>query len=181
MLLGSVKTLKYLLLLACFALLVLGMSLAQKADVRTEALSALNDMKSTMATIANAMPEDKFGYRATAPQRSFGEQILHVADANVVWTKTLGSEATPPTVDTEATSKAEAIRALQASFDYAAAVISEQTPDSMLEQVEMPWSGERESRLHVVYSMIGHAWDIYGQMAVYLRLNGYIPPASQTP
>ena len=158
----------HLLLLASFSLLVPGTSVAQKADVRAEALRDLNDMKSTMVNIAQAMPE-----------ATFGEQILHVADANVVWTTTLGSKATPPTVNPNATSKAEIIQALEASFDYAVSAISEQTPDSMLEQVKMPWSGELESRLHVAYSMVSHAWDIYGQLAVYLRLNDHIPPASQ--
>ena len=166
--------------LASFALLVPGLSLAQKADVKAEALRDLTEMQSTMVKIANAMPEDTFGYRPTPPQRSFAEHILHVADANMVWTETLGGQATPPTVN-EVTSKEEIIQALEASFDYAGSAIGEQTPDSMLEQVKMPWSGELESRLHVVYSMISHAWDIYGQMAVYLRLNDHVPPASQRP
>jgi hypothetical protein len=34
------------------------------------------------------------------------------------------------------------------------------------------------ARVRVVYYVIGHTWDIYGQMAVYLRLNGITPPAS---
>jgi hypothetical protein len=37
------------------------------------------------------------------------------------------------------------------------------------------------SRARIVYFLIGHTWDIYGQMAVYLRLNGKVPPASQRP
>jgi uncharacterized damage-inducible protein DinB len=35
------------------------------------------------------------------------------------------------------------------------------------------------TKARVVYYVIGHTWDIYGQMAVYLRLNGMTPPASQ--
>ena len=94
--------------LASFALLVPGLSLAQKADVKAEALRDLTEMQSTMVKIANAMPEDTFGYRPTPPQRSFAEHILHVADANVVWTETLGGQATPPTVN-EVTSKEEMV------------------------------------------------------------------------
>ena len=37
------------------------------------------------------------------------------------------------------------------------------------------------SRARVIYFLLGHTWDIYGQMAVYLRLNGLVPPASQRP
>lgn len=168
-------------LLAALALLVPAASFAQRADVKAEALKDLNDMKGTMVKISSEMPDDKFGYRATPPQRTFGEQILHVASSNVTWTKTLGGSVAPPTVNMKATSKAEIIRALEASFDYAVAVVSAQTPDAMLQQVKMPWSGEMESRHHVAYSIITHAWDMYGQMAVYLRLNGLVPPASQRP
>ena len=154
---------------------------AQKADLKAEALEDLAQMKASMVKISNEMPEAKFGYKSTASQRTYGEQILHVANANVTWTKTLGGTATAPPIDMKATSKAEIIKALEASFDYPIAVISSQPPELLLQQVKMPWSGELESRYHVVNSMIVHAWDMYGQMAVYLRLNGRVPPASQRP
>jgi hypothetical protein len=41
--------------------------------------------------------------------------------------------------------------------------------------------GGPSTRARVVFFVIGHTWDIYGQMAVYLRLNGLVPPASQRP
>jgi hypothetical protein len=37
------------------------------------------------------------------------------------------------------------------------------------------------SKARVIYFLIGHTWDIYGQMAVYLRLNGIVPPRSDRP
>ena len=168
-------------LVAAFALLVPAVSWAQKADLKAEALKDLAEMKATMARISNEMPEAKFGYRPTPPQRTYGDQILHVASANVAWVKTLGSSAVAPAIDMKSKSRAEIVRALEASFDYALAAVAAQTPESMLEQVKMPWSSELESRHHVAYSIITHAWDIYGQMVVALRLNGLVPPASQRP
>ena len=41
--------------------------------------------------------------------------------------------------------------------------------------------GPSLSKARVIYFLIGHTWDIYGQMVVYLRLNGVTPPASQRP
>lgn len=175
------KSFLAMVLLAAVALGVPAVASAQKADIKAEALKDLADMKSIMVKISSEMPDDKFGYRPTPPQRTFGAQILHVAEANVTWTKTLGGQATPPAINSKATAKAEIIRALEASFDYASAAIGASTPESMLEQVKMPWSGELESRHHVVYSIINHAWDMYGQMVVSLRLNGHVPPASQRP
>ena len=53
-------------------------------------------LKDPMLKIAEAMPEDRFGYRPTPPQRSFGEQILHIAEANVYQMGRFGSRPPPP-------------------------------------------------------------------------------------
>jgi hypothetical protein len=50
----------------------------------------------------------------------------------------------------------------------------------MLQTVKAPFLGE-SSRARVFTFMIGHTWDLYGQLAVYLRLKGHVPPASQRP
>ena len=49
----------------------------------------------------------------------------------------------------------------------------------MLATVPGPPFLEASTRAHIIYFTVGHTWDIYGQMAVYLRLNGVVPPASQ--
>ena len=170
-----------LLVTAC-ALLAVSPSFAQKADVKAEVLKDWTDMKNTMVKISTEMPEDKFGYKSTPQQRSYGEQILHIAGANANFLKALGGKATAPTINAKATAKAEIVKALEDSFDFGTALINEQTSDSMLDQVKVPpFMGGMASRARLVNFLIGHAWDIYGQMAVYLRLNGHVPPASQRP
>jgi len=75
-----------------------------------------------------------------------------------------------------------AIKAMDDSFDYGTALIKEQTDQTMLQAAPMaPRFLGASSRARIVYFLIGHTWDIYGQMAVYLRLNGKVPPASQRP
>ena len=156
-------------------------SFAQKADVKAEALKDWTDMKATMVKIAAEMPEDKFSFKTTPPQRNFGEHVLHVAQANVGLSGSLGS-GKAPAINMKATSKAEIIKGLEDSFDYVSTLITQQTPDSMLETVKVPpFLGGAASRARLVYTLIGHAWDTYGQMVVYLRLNGKVPPASQRP
>jgi uncharacterized damage-inducible protein DinB len=165
-----------------FAAFVVTPAFAQKADVKAEVLKDWADMKASMVKITAEMPEDKFSYKSTPAQRNYGEQALHVAGANLNLLKALGGKAQMPTVDLKATSKAEIIKALEASFDYGTAVLNEQTPESMQEQVKVPpFMGGMSSRARVVYFVMGHTWDIYGQMVVYLRLNGHVPPASQRP
>ena len=52
--------------------------------------------KDTMMKISAAMPEEKFGFKPTPPQRNFGEQVLRVVEANVNQIGRLGAKATPP-------------------------------------------------------------------------------------
>jgi len=152
---------------------------AQSATIQSDALKDWTNMKDTMAKIANAMPEDKFGFKPTPAQRSFGEQILHVAGANVGIIRTLGGKAAAPAINQKATSKAEILKALDDSYDYGIAVLKEQTDQSMLETVKGPSFIGTATRARLVWDTIGHAWDEYGAMTVYLRLNGIVPPASR--
>jgi uncharacterized damage-inducible protein DinB len=155
---------------------------AQTASIRDGALQDWTRLKDTMMKISAAMPEDKFGYRPTPPQRTFGEQILHVAEANVVQMGRLASKATPPAIDMKATSKAVILKALEDSFDFGTAALTEQTDQTILltaENTRYDRFMGPSTKARVVYYVIGHTWDIYGQMAVYLRLNGLTPPASQ--
>ena len=173
----------FLFLCATLAVTALASSsFAQTVSIQDGALKDWTAQKDTMMKIADAMPEDKFAYKSTPPQRTWGEQILHVAEANVIQMGRLGSKAMPPVINMKATSKAEILKALSDSFDYGTAALREQTDQTLLQQAETTrfdrFMGP-STRARVVYYVIGHTWDIYGQMAVYLRLNGIVPPASQ--
>ena len=155
---------------------------AQKADIKAETLKDWADMKATFVKITNEMPEDKFSFKSTPAQRNFGEHALHVAGANLNFLKVLGGKTAAPEVNLKATSKAEIIKVVEASFDFGTAVMNEMSADQMLEQVKVPpFMGGMSSRARVAYFLLGHTWDTYGQMVVYLRLNGHVPPASQRP
>jgi uncharacterized damage-inducible protein DinB len=167
------------LLPLALAVLLPHLAAAQSVSLQDNALQDWTRLKDTMMKIAAAMPEDKFGYRATPPERTWGEQILHVAEANVGLMKALGGKATAPTIDKTATSKAAILKALADSYDYGVAVINEQTDQSIGEAVQGPRFIGTATRARLVWVTIGHAWDEYGAMTVYLRLNGIVPPASR--
>jgi uncharacterized damage-inducible protein DinB len=170
------------LLTSLLAVLLAHSAAAQPASLRDGAVQDWTRLKDTMMKIADAMPEAKFGFRATPPERTFGEQILHVAEANVVQMGRFESKATPPTINMKATSKAEILKALADSFDFGTAALNEQTDQSMVATAATTrydrFMGP-STKARVVYYVIGHTWDIYGQMVVYVRLNGITPPASQ--
>ena len=155
---------------------------AQSVSIQAEMLKDWSDLKTTMTKIANEMPDDKYGFKPTPAQQTYGERILDVAQANVGFLKTLGGTEVAPTIDPKGATKQAAMKSLADTFDYGIALLKEQTDQTMLQAAPMaPRFLGPSSRARIVYFLIGHTWDIYGQMAVYLRLNGKVPPASQRP
>jgi uncharacterized damage-inducible protein DinB len=155
-------------------------AVAQTATVKGDVLKDWTGLKETVVKLANAMPEDKYGYKSTPAQRDFAQQVMHIAQVNDMLLQLVGGKTAAPTVDSKATRKADVVKAMADSFDYGTALINEQTDQSMLETVQARFLGP-STRARVFYFLVGHTWDIYGQMAVYLRLNGGVPPASQRP
>jgi DinB family protein len=150
---------------------------AQSATVRTDVVQEWTQMKETMRQLAEAMPEEKLGFRPVPGLRTYGEQLLHVADDNVKLLKLVGAQVPAPAIDLKATTKTAIVKALLDSYDYGSAVLAQQTDASITDAVHLSnWNGTRG---RLVWSAIGHAWDEYGVMTVYLRLNGIVPPASR--
>ena len=136
--------------------------------------------KDWLVNAADAMPADKFGYKSTPAQRSDGEQTMHVVQANQQVVEMLGGKTPPPAINLKAATKADVMTALRQSMDYWEVVLKEFTDQQLNERVATPPDfGTSASRLRLFYLSITHSLDIYGQMVVYLRLNGIVPPASR--
>ena len=149
------------------------------AAVRADLIKDWERQKATLLAIADAMPEDKFGFKSTPAQRSYAEQIMHVATVNVDILKLVGGQAPPPTFTAEsAKTKADILKALGESYDHGIALLNEQTDASITGTVEAAFLGP-STRARVFWFLLGHSMDIYGQLVVYLRLNGIVPPASR--
>ena len=136
--------------------------------------------KDLLVNAADAMPADKFGYKPTPAQRSYGEQIMHVVGADQSVVGMLGGKTPAPAINLKAATKAEVMTALRQYMDYWDVVLKEFTDQQLNERVATPPDfGTSASRLRLFYLSITHSLDIYGQMVVYLRLNGIVPPASR--
>jgi uncharacterized damage-inducible protein DinB len=154
---------------------------APNSQVLMQLRSDWQAQKDMLMKIADAMPENKFAYKSTPPQRTYGEQIMHVASTNVELLKVLGGHAAAPGFTAEsAKTKADILKALGDSYDYGTALLSELSETTVLEPVKdsPPWLGPA-SHARIIWTLLAHTMDIYGQMAVYLRLNGIVPPASR--
>jgi len=168
-------------------LLGIGNAVAQTATLSGDLLADWRQQKRMMIGIAEAMPEEAFGFKPTDAQRTYAEQILHIAGANVYLMQHLGGAAAAADVDTtdftvfglSATSKTDVLAALGAGYDYGIAVLQEFSDEQLLETIAGPRYLGNVTRVKMAYFTLSHAMDIYGQMAVYLRLNGVTPPASR--
>jgi uncharacterized damage-inducible protein DinB len=125
------------------------------------------------------MPEAMYGYKSTPAQRSYGEQVMHIVQVNQGLLVTLGAKTAAPAIDMKATTKAGIMAALNQSYDYGEAVFKEFGDAAWAQTVMGPRFIGQATRVRIGSFVMTHAMDIYGQMVVYLRLNGIVPPASR--
>lgn len=152
------------------------------ASIQAEMLKDWTDLKDTLMKIANEMPAEGYSFRPTPPQETFGRRVVHIGVGANRFLQLLGGKAPAPRVDaaTAAMTKEAAMKAMADTFDYGTAILKEQTDQTMMQTVDAPFLGP-SSRARVFTFLIAHTWDLYGQLAVYLRLQGHVPPASQRP
>jgi len=136
--------------------------------------------------LANAVPEEKYGFKPTPAQQSFGERVLHAAEVNLMLLQALGAKTPVPSIDMKVTSKAATTAALERVGAYGVAVIQELGEEGLRARIDSPgpmqwFMGPKVSRQRVLYFLMTHSQDTYGQLVVYARLNGVIPPASRQP
>jgi len=143
------------------------------------------DIARDFVALAEAMPEDKWNFKPTQGEfkdvRSFAEQVKHVACANQAWAKKLAGETPPARCDrggpNPAQSKAEVLVYLRDSFTMLDKAIAATNSENLLQATPGPYWGP--NRLSALTAVVWHLSDHYGQLVVYLRMNGIVPPASR--
>jgi uncharacterized damage-inducible protein DinB len=133
-------------------------------------------IKNNILKSAEKMPDDGYSFQATKEERTWAELMGHIADAN---TGICSSATGTPQRGTAAklTSKADLVKALQASFQVCDSAWASTTDDNAHSMVKR---GNRDmTRLSILIFNTTHDNESYGTMAVYLRLKGVIPPSSE--
>ena len=140
-------------------------------NVRDVFLSGWNEVGEKLVKMAEEFPEDKFEYKPTDDVRTFADVLRHVAFWNQWVAKTARGEkpdGKPNELSkTEFGTKAKVVAALKSSLADAAAELKKQPASP----------GPREAGLWT--SFISHSSEHYGQLVVYYRLNGLVPPTSR--
>ncbi len=145
-------------------------------------LDSWNDIGRKLIAMAEDFPEDKYDMKPTPAQRSFAEQLLHAAGANYYFINPVKGEKPPagegPKRD-EFKSKAEIVAYVKKAFADGAAVIQSKGDKGMSDLVVEPFSHQQVRIGDLAYGFIEHSGEHYGQLVVYYRLAGLVPPESR--
>jgi hypothetical protein len=153
------------------------------------------DQEYEVRSAAEAMPEAKWDFRPTeglfkkekpdfgpSEVRTFREQVKHVACSNFAFAAELDGAKPPDACDkggpSLAQTRVELLTYLRDSFAALKKSLGAITVKNMFDPIEGPYAGPN-TRLGLAEICIWHAADHYGQMILYLRLNGIVPPASR--
>lgn len=137
--------------------------------------------------IADEMPADRYSFRPSPDVRTFGEQLRHVGAVQwVVGAELLHEEPPVDVGDGDSgplsmTAKAEILKYTMNSFTYIRRAITTINENNVLELIPHPYDPENTKleRFALIVGYASHGWEHYGQLVVYERMNGIVPPSSR--
>jgi hypothetical protein len=140
-----------------------------------------------LLSLVKAMPVDKYDFRPTdgafASVRTFGEQVTHAATMIFMTAAIVLEERSPYGPGTndngldEIRGKAQIVDYLERSLAYARRAMASLTEENHLDPLKTYFGSQ--PRIEVANGVIYHSYNHYGQMVVYARMNGIVPPSSQ--
>ncbi len=144
-------------------------------------LDSWNDIGRKLTEMAEDFPADKYDFKPTPAQRSFAEQLLHAAGANYYFTNAAMGLKLPAAEDPKRDqykTKADIVAFVKKSFADGAAAIQSKGEQGLA--AEVVYTPDQKARvLDIAYGIIEHGGEHYGQLVVYYRLAGLVPPESR--
>jgi uncharacterized damage-inducible protein DinB len=145
-------------------------------------LDSWNDIGRKLIAMAEDFPEDKYDLKPTPAQRSFAEQLLHAANANYFFTdpamgKPMPKEEDPKRSDFK--TKADIVAFVKKAFADGAAAIKAKGDTGMSDLLVDPFAHQQMRVSDMAYGFIEHSGEHYGQLVVYYRVAGLVPPESR--
>lgn len=152
-------------------------------------LSQWNEIGRKLIAMAEDFPEDKYGFKPTPTMRSFAERMLHAAAANYYFTNSALKQKLPgeDPPRSQFKNKAAIVVFVKNSFADGAAAIKSLGDQGIATLVVDPFgfddpqhAGQAQIRLgELAQNLIEHSGEIYGNLSVYYRLAGLVPPESR--
>ena len=149
----------------------------------------LTMLERELVPLAEAMPADQYDFAPThgafTGVRTFALQAKHVAyvmyevSAAVLEEKTPSETAANENGPANLKTKDEIVNYLKQAFAYGHKAMASLTNTNQLDMVKSPFGGNKVPRVSMASVAVWHSFDHYGQMVVYSRMNGVVPPASR--
>jgi len=171
------KKLTSLLVLA--GLLCPALFAQEKNPVAAAIREILPGRAKNIVAAAQEMPADKYGFKATPEQMTFGHLSVHIFEANYLFCSKIGGVAAPELPKLNDTDpKDKLVERMKASFDFCSTALAKLDDSNLGETLTL--SAERKvSRAMAILILAGGWADHYSLQATYLRLNGHLPPTAK--
>jgi uncharacterized damage-inducible protein DinB len=145
-------------------------------------LDQWNDIGRKLIAMAEDFPEDKYDFKPAPTVRSFAERLIHAAHANYFFTDLVLGQKAPAMDDpqrNEYKTKADVVAFVKKSFADGAAAIKAKGDAGMSDLVVDPFENQQARISDFAYIFLEHSGEIYGQLTVYYRTAGLVPPESR--
>jgi uncharacterized damage-inducible protein DinB len=145
-------------------------------------LTQWNEIGRKLIAMAEDFPEDKYEFKATPAQRSFAEQLLHVA-ASMYYFTDVAQGKKPRYPDDpkrdDLKTKAQVVAFVKKCVEDGAALIKSKGDKGMSDLATDAESKQQMQVSDLAYGLAEHSGEHYGQLVVYYRLAGLVPPESR--
>lgn len=128
--------------------------------------------------IAEAMPEDKYGFKPTPEMQTFRDQLVHLAGIVQRFIDTAKGTKSEPAHPQGTMPKAEVVGLLKQTFQTGKEMFASLTDAQVLEQVKFPIGDRMVTRYGYWMGPLYQIRNHHGQLVVYLRMNGIVPPTT---
>jgi hypothetical protein len=130
-----------------------------------------------MVAAAEAMPAEKYGFKPSPEMNSFGHLMMHIAQTNNTFCAKISGQAAPEVKLAETDPKDKLVAAIKDSFAFCTTALANVDDSKLGEQFVL---GNRPISRGGALVALGGSWtDHYATQAIYLRLNGILPPTAQ--
>ena len=152
----------------------------EKNPVTSAVKEILPRQEKNLVAAAEEMPSEKYAYKPTEQQMTFGHLVLHVVESNNLLCSKVSDtpQVKPPMPLKETDGKDKLVSALKSSFEFCSTALGKLDDSKLGDEIEL-FGGRKGSRAFGLIAMTNGWSDHYSAAALYLRLNGLLPPTAQ--
>jgi hypothetical protein len=167
------------LLLVTPALIFAQTSSTSVAPVSDALRQSLTRYSKNMVAAAEAMPAEKYSFKPTTDQITFGHLAVHIAESNTRFCAAVSGATAPEAPKlAETDGKDKLVAALKSSFDFCSSSLAKVDDSRLADSIPL-FPNRSFSRAGAMFILSGSWADHYAAQSMYLRLNGVLPPTAQ--